>query len=146
MRKNLLLLPLLIIPHLGIGQAFSNLDFEYGVYKAQPRKWSIEGEGENYFARLDSVNKKNGDRSLYITLKNAEVFIFLSIPGNLIAGKTIQVDGYLKSLSSDSLHAMLMFHNPNGGKPIVSQPNNSKSKEWGMISHQASFPINYSSG
>ena len=146
MRKTLLsALILFTIPYLGIAQVFSNLDFEYGVYKAQPRKWAIEGEGENYSARLDSLNSKNGNKSLYVTLKNAQIFIFLSIPGKLIAGKVIQVEGYLKSASSDSLQAMLMFHNPNGGKPIASQPNNSKSKEWEIISHQASFPDNYSS-
>jgi erythromycin esterase len=146
MRKNLLpVLILLAIPYLGIAQVFSNLDFEYGVYKAQPRKWAIEGEGENYSARLDSLNSKNGNKSLYVTVKNARVFIFLSIPGQLIAGKDIQVEGYFKSSSSDSLQAMLMFRNPNGGRPIPSQPNNSKSKEWQIISHQASFPNNYSS-
>lgn len=146
MRKNLLpVLILLAIPYLGIAQVFSNLDFEYGVYKAQPRKWAIEGEGENYSARLDSLNSKKGNKSLYVTVKNAQVFIFLSIPGKLIAGKDIQVEGYFKSSSSDSLQAMLMFHNPNGGRPIPSQPNNSKSKEWEIISHQASFPDNYSS-
>jgi erythromycin esterase len=146
MRKNLLpALILLIIPYLGIAQVFSNLDFEYGVYKGQPRKWAIEGEGENYFARLDSVNSKNGKNSLYATLKNAQIFIFLAIPGKLIAGKDIQVEGSFKSLSSDSLQAMLMFHNPTGGKPIASQPNNTKSKEWEILSHQVSFPDNYSS-
>lgn len=146
MRKNLLpVLILFTIPYVGIAQVFSNLDFEYGVYKAQPRKWAIEGEGENYSARLDSVNSKNGNKSLYVTLKNAQVFIFLSIPGKLIAGKDIQVEGHFKSASSDSLQAMLMFHNPNGGRPIASQPNNTKSKEWEILSHQASFPDNYSS-
>ena len=146
MRKDLLsVLILFALPYLGIAQVFSNLDFEYGVYKAQPRKWAIEGEGENYSAWLDSANSKTGDRSLYVTLKNAQVFIFFSIPGKLIAGKDIQVEGYFKSASYDSLQAMLMFHNPNGGRPIPSQPNNSKSKEWQIISHQASFPDNYSS-
>jgi erythromycin esterase len=146
MRKKLLsVLILFTIPYFGIAQVFSNLDFEYGVYKAQPRKWAIEGEGENYSARLDSLNSKNGNKSLYVTLKNAQIFIFLSIPGKLIAGKDIQVEGYFKSASSDSLQAMLMFRNPNGGRPIPSQPNNSKSKEWEIISHQASFPDNYSS-
>jgi erythromycin esterase len=146
MRKKLLaVLILFTIPYFGIAQVFSNLDFEFGVYKAQPRKWAIEGEGKNYSARLDSLNSKNGNKSLYVTLKNAQVFIFLSVPGKLIAGKDIQVEGYFKSASSDSLQAMLMFRNPTGGRPIPSQPNNSKSKEWEIISHQASFPDNYSS-
>jgi erythromycin esterase len=146
MRKNLLpAIILFTIPYLGIAQVFSNLDFEHGVYKAQPRKWAIEGEGENYSARLDSLNSKNGNKSLYVTLKNAQIFIFLSIPGPLVAGKDIHVEGHFKSASSDSLQAMLMFYNPNGGRPIASQPNDSKSNEWEIISHQASFPDNYSS-
>src|SRR5688572_3596510 len=146
MRKNLLpVIILLAIPYLGIAQVFSNLDFEYGVYKAQPRKWAIEGEGEIYSARLDSLNSKNGNKSLYVTVKNAQVFIFLSIPGELVAGKDIHVEGYFQSASSDSLQAMLMFHNPNGGRPIASQPNDSKSNEWEIISHEASFPDDYSS-
>src|SRR3954470_444585 len=145
MRTNLPLAFILIaIPRLGIAQVFSNLDFEYGVYKAQPRKWAIEGEGEKYFARLDTVDRKSGKKSLYVTLKNAQVFIFLSVPGKVIAGKDIQVEGYVKSASSDSLQARLMFHNPNGGKPNTSQPSNTKSKEWEIISHQASFPNDYS--
>jgi erythromycin esterase len=146
MRKNFLpVLVIYIIPYLGFAQVFSNLDFEYGVYKAQPRKWAIEGEGESYFAQLDSLNSKNGKKSLYATLKKAQIFIFLSIPGKVIAGKEIQVEGYFKSASSDSLQAMLMFHNPNGGRPIPSQPKDAKNKEWQIISHQASFPNNYSS-
>lgn len=146
MIKNLLpILILLAIPYVGIAQVFSNLDFEYGVYKAQPRKWAIEGEGEIYSARLDSLHSKKGSKSLYVTLKNAQVFIFLSVPGKLIAGKDIQVAGQFKSSSSDSLQAMLMFRDPSGGRPIPSQPNDSKSKEWQIISHQASFPDNYPS-
>ena len=46
MRKNLLtVLILFTIPYLGIAQVFSNLDFEYGVYKAQPRKWAMSFPG-----------------------------------------------------------------------------------------------------
>src|SRR6267154_2516180 len=78
---------LLSISNFAHAQNFLNLDFEYGVYKAQPRKWTIEGEGESYFAGLDSSHRKSGNKSLYVTLKNAEVFIFLTIPGQLIAGK-----------------------------------------------------------
>jgi erythromycin esterase len=145
MRRTLLLIALLgSIQYSGIAQDFKNLDFEYGVYKAQPRKWAIEGEGENYFARLDSTISKTGKKSLCVTLKKAQVFIFLSIPGQLITGKSIQIEGHFKSLSSDSLQAMLMFHNPNGGKPIASQPNNQNNSEWEIISHQASFPADYS--
>jgi erythromycin esterase len=143
-RKFFLVLILLAIPCLGFAQVFSNLDFEYGAYKAQPRKWSIEGEGENYFAQLDSAVSKSGKNSLHVTQKNAQVFIFMSIPGKAIAGKTIRVEGYIKSGSPDSLHAMLLFRNPNGGKPVASPPIN-KTQDWQVISHKASYPENYSS-
>ena len=84
MKKSILLAisSLLLFSYKGIAQSFLNLDFEYGVYKAQPRKWAIEGEGEMYYARLDSTTAKSGNKSLYITLKNGEVYTFLSIPGN----------------------------------------------------------------
>jgi erythromycin esterase len=142
-RKSLLVLILFGIPCLGFTQVFSNLDFEYGAYKAQPRKWSIEGEGEKYFAQLDSVNK-SGKSSLHVTLKKAQVFIFMSVPGKVIAGKTIRVEGYIKSGTPDSLQAMFLFRNPNGGKPVASPPIN-KAQDWQIISHKASFPENYSS-
>lgn len=146
MRKDLSLVLILFSFHCsGIAQVFSNLDFEYGVYKAQPGKWSIEGEGERYAAWLDSVISKSGDKSLYVTLKNAQVFVFFSIPGDLIAGKEIQVEGHIKSASHDSLKAMWMFHDPDGAKPIPSAPHDPTSREWQTISHQAAFPDDYSS-
>jgi erythromycin esterase len=144
MKTILLAVIVWVIPHRGIAQVFSNLDFEYGVYKSQPRKWSIEGEGENYAARLDSTQNKSGAKSLYVTLKNAQVFVFLAIPGKLVAGKQVQIEGHLKSASSDSIVTMLMFHDPAGGRPIASPPN-PKSKDWTLVSHQASFPQSFSS-
>ena len=147
MKKNILLaiFCLSLISNKGIAQVFLNLDFEYGVYKAQPRKWAIEGEGEMYDARLDSSIAESGNKSLYIALKNGAVYTFLSIPGKLIAGKSIQVEGYIKFKNSDSLDAMLAFRDPNGGKPNVSQPIKGNNNEWIFISHKASFPDNYSS-
>lgn len=144
MKTILLAITIWTIPHLGVAQVFSNLDFEYGVYKSQPRKWSIEGEGENYTAHLDSTQNKSGTKSLYVKLKNAQVFVFLSMPGKLIAGKQIQVEAYLKSASSDSLVTMLMFHDPTGGRPIASPPGQ-RSEDWTLISHQASFSQSFSS-
>ena len=147
MKKNVILAiySLSLISYKGIAQAFLNLDFEYGVYKAQPRKWAIEGEGEIYDARLDSTTAKSGNKSLYITLKKGEVYTFLSIPGKLIAGKSIQIEGYIKFKNADSLVSMLAFRDPIGGKPNVSQPIKGISNEWTFISHTASFPDNYSS-
>jgi len=147
MKKSILLAisSLLLFSYKGIAQSFLNLDFEYGVYKAQPRKWAIEGEGEMYYARLDSTTAKSGNKSLYITLKNGEVYTFLSIPGNLIAGKSIQIEGYIKFKNADSLVSMLAFRDPNGGRPNVSQPIKGNNNEWILASHEASFPGNYSS-
>jgi erythromycin esterase len=144
MKTILLAVIVWIIPYSGIAQVFSNLDFEYGVYKAQPRKWSIEGEGKNYAAHLDSTRSKSGIKSLYATLRDAQVFVFLSIPGKLVAGKQIHIEGYLKSTSSDSLVTMLMLHDPTGGRPIASPPS-PKNDDWTLISHHASFPQNFSS-
>ena len=146
MRQKLFFTAIILtfLNYLGMAQDFRNLDFEYGVYKSQPRKWTIEGEGENYSAALDSSNHQNGKRSLYVKLKKSQVFIFLSLPGQLIAGKTIHIEAYIKSLNSDSLQTMLVFRNPNGGRPNASEPNKINN-EWGVISHQASFPENYSS-
>jgi len=147
MKKHILfaIFSLSLIPGEGIAQVFLNLDFEYGVYKSQPRKWAIEGEGEMYDARLDSSMAENGNKSLHIRLKNGAVYTFLSLPGKLIAGKTIQVEGYIKFTNADSLETMLAFRDPTGGKPAVSPPIKGNNGEWIFISHTASFPDNYSS-
>jgi len=128
----------------GAAQQFLNLDFEYGVYKAQPRKWAIEGEGEMYAARLDSSTTKSGDKSLYIAVKNGQVYTFLSIPGKLIAGKTVQIEGFIKYKNADSLVTMLAFRDPGGGKPDVSPAIKGNNNEWIMAAYQASFSDNYS--
>ena len=142
MKRNIVfgILSLSLISYEGIAQVFLNLDFEYGVYKAQPRKWAIEGEGEMYDAWLDSTTAKTGNKSLYITLKNGEVYTFLSIPGKLIAGKSIQIEGYIKFKNADSLLSMFAFRDPNGGKPNVSQPIKGNNNEWIFISHKAIVP------
>src|ERR1700733_14796729 len=79
-----------------IAQSFLNLDFEYGATRSQPRKWSIEGEGEVFFAQLDSNAAKSGQHSLFVTQKKAEIYIFIRIPGRDIAGKRIKVEGYIR--------------------------------------------------
>ena len=78
MKKNILLaiLGLSVISYKGVAQDFLNLDFEYGVYKSQPRKWAIEGDGEAYDARLDSTTAESGNKSLYITLKKGQSIPF----------------------------------------------------------------------
>ncbi len=147
MKKIILLviLGLSIISHKGISQDFLNLDFEYGVYKSQPRKWSIEGEGEMYDARLDSTIAKSGNKSLHITVKNSTTYAFLSLPGKLIAGKDVQVEGYILFKDAGSLKTMFAFRDPNGGKSNISPPVKGNNDEWEFISYKASFPDNYSS-
>lgn len=39
---------MMLISFNGVAQDFLNLDFEYGVIRDQPRKWSVEGDGEKY--------------------------------------------------------------------------------------------------
>ncbi|QHV98161.1 erythromycin esterase family protein [Spirosoma endbachense] len=134
-----------LLPFRGYPQNFWNLDFEYGLYKAQPRIWSIEGEGENYSAQLDSTTTYSGHRSLHLVLKNAQVFLFVPIPAKLIAGKTVTLEGYVKFAQSDSLQARLLFHNPSTSSPIASESIISADKTWKVVAHQASFPVNYSS-
>ena len=77
------------------GQSFLNLDFEYSAEKDQPRKWAVEGEGNYYFARLDQGASFNGKNSLHVTQKTAQVYTFLRIPGNDLAGKTIKFEGHM---------------------------------------------------
>jgi erythromycin esterase len=137
---------LFALSHLVNGQVFSNIDFEYGIYKAQPRKWRIEGEGGNYSAQLDSAIHQNGKKSLSVSMKEADVFVFLSIPRDAIAGKEIQVAGHFRSVSGDSLQAMIILHDPTGGGALnTSQAYDPNIKDWQVISHRASFPESYSS-
>jgi len=125
-------------------QTFANTDFEYGVYKSQPRKWSIEGEGENYSADLDSTISYQGKKSLHISLKNAQIFIFIAIPSHLIAGKTIEVNAFYKS-SENSLNAMLLFNSPTDKKTVFSTKADPSNKDWQPLNNKASFPKTYPS-
>jgi erythromycin esterase len=126
-------------------QAFSNLDFEYGVYKGQPRKWAIEGEGDSYSARLVAGQGMGDSKGLYVTLQNAQVFVYQSIPGSAVAGKAVSVKASFRSSSGDSLQAMMAFRDAAGGRPNVSDPLAKKNGEWEVVSHLALFPDDYSS-
>jgi len=127
-----------------IAQTFANTDFEYGVYKSQPRKWSIEGEGEHYSATLDSTISYNGRKSLQVFLKNAQIFIFISIPGHLVAGKTIEANAFYKSADS-SLDARLLFYNPVNKKADPSKKIDPSNKDWQPLSNKVHFPDVYAS-
>jgi len=126
-------------------QVFLNLDFEYSVYNAQPRKWAIEGEGESYDAKVDSTTAKSGHKSLHVTVTNGGVYTFLWIPGRTIAGKTVRVESYIRFRNADSLMTMLAFRDPDGGRPNTSQPIKGNNADWNLATYQASFPENYSS-
>jgi erythromycin esterase len=130
--------------HNAQAQTFANLDFEYGVYKSQPRKWSIEGEGESYTAALDSMVSHHGRKSLRTALKKANIFIFMAIPGQQIAGKTVEVKAFYKA-GSGPVNAILLFYSPIDRKSIPSAAADSTQKDWQTLSHKATFPANYSS-
>lgn len=128
-------------------QDFLNLDFEYNSYKAQPRKWVIEGEGEYYYAKVDSTSNTHlGRKSLWLDLKLAETYVFLSLPQDLVKGKTVRISGHVKSDRFDSLQVLLGFKDPQGGKPILTplrEPKNNN--EWQLITNQTSISPDYSS-
>src|SRR5215203_870525 len=97
-----------------------------------------------YTAWLDSSVAKVGNKSLFVSLKKAEVYCFLELSKNVIAGKNMQIEGFVKAQESDSLELMLLFHNPVGGKPVAA-PIKWGNKEWILFSQNVSFPENYSS-
>ena len=125
-------------------QYFWNTDFEYGVYKEQPRKWAIEGEGESYMAFLDSTVSKMGAKSLFMELKNAETYTILGIPGAIVRGKTLSVKGHLKLKEVNSLKTKWMYFNPETGNIIASSVIEPDSKKWQKTSIEAAIPEDYS--
>lgn len=126
-------------------QDFLNLDFEFSTAKAQPRKWSVEGEGDRYFVWVDSTLAQSGTHSLHVTQTNSEIYIFLRIPGRDVAGKKIRVESYVKLSGHDSVHARLMITEPGNHTPVSSQIAKTNQVDWQMISSEASYPPNYAS-
>jgi len=133
-----------LLTHAAYGQYFWNIDFEYVGYNDQPRKWAIEGEGEAYEARIVANHSKSGTKCLETSLKNAELYLILSIPGSLVAGKQLEVDAYLKTLGNDSISAGFWFLTP-GSQPIVMEQRTYNNKGWEQISFAQSFPASYDS-
>lgn len=143
MKPTLILLLLTAILPLS-AQDFLNLDFEYNVYKGQPRKWVIEGEGK-YYASVDSLNNNySGNKSLLIQLRNAEAYVFLSLPANVVKGKTVKITGFVKARQFDSLQIMLGFKDPNG-KPKLVPLQNPKTDQWNKLENQTSIAADYNS-
>ncbi|WP_018128273.1 erythromycin esterase family protein [Balneola vulgaris] len=126
-------------------QYFWNTDFEYGVYKSQPRKWTIEGEGEQYTAYLDSTVSKSGNKSLFITQRNAETYTLLSIPGALIAGESISISGFIKAHQTDSLQLSLMIFDPSEGNVLATVDHAIISNNWEVVSLNTFLPENLKS-
>jgi len=144
-RIKVIVVGLLFVYQEGLAQSFLNLDFEYGGYHSQPPKWSIEGEGEMYYGYVDSAVKVHGASSLHLQLKNGELYTYLSIPGKLVPGSTIQFRAYIKFGRSDSLTTMLAFRDPAAEKPIASPIARPNKDEWLPVDLQASFNNAYSS-
>lgn len=147
MKKTLFLILILIISALQThSQNFLNLNFEYDVYKHQPRKWVIEGEGEYFSAKVENGSAAHaGEKGLVVKLKNAEVYIFLSLPGSLVKGNLIHVSGHIKSDNFDSLQVLLAYRDPQGGKPVVSPLQDPKNNEWIPIENQTAISTEYKS-
>ncbi|MCW9707257.1 hypothetical protein [Fodinibius salsisoli] len=111
-------------------QFFWNTDFEYGVNKSQPRKWAIEGEGEEYTGYLVNEISKTGNKSLFMSLTNSETYTILNIPGELVAGKAVSVSGYIKAQDADSLQVQLMIFNPAEGNVLASADQQLVKNSW----------------
>lgn len=143
--RHLLIVLLLAVINLPLhAQDFLNLDFEHSVYKGQPRKWVVEGEGQ-YYASVDSLdNKYSGNKSLLIQLKNGEAYVFLSLPANVVKGKTIKISGFVKASRFDSLQIMLGFKDPKG-KPKLVPLQDPKINQWNKLENQTSIASEYNS-
>lgn len=124
-------------------QYFWNTDFEYEVYKSQPRKWAIEGEGKKYTGYLDSEVSRSGNKSLYMSLNNAETYTILTIPGELVSGKAISIQGFLKTQQSKDLQLQLMLFDPTEGRVIATADLNSVTTDWEEISLESTLKENY---
>ncbi|MEQ8524908.1 erythromycin esterase family protein [Gracilimonas sp.] len=124
-------------------QYFWNTDFEYGVYKSQPRKWAIEGEGEKFTAYLDSAVSKSGNKSLFMSLTNAETYTILTIPGELISGKTFSIRGSIKAQQADSLQLQLIIFDPAEGNVLASANQEVIPNNWQVASLKTSLKEGY---
>jgi erythromycin esterase len=125
-------------------QDFLNLDFEHSVYKGQPRKWVIEGEGQ-YYASVDTLgNKYSGSKSLWIQLKNGEAYVFLSLPAKAVKGKRIKVTGFVNARHYDSMQIMLGFKDPQGKPKLVPLQEGLKN-QWTKLENEVSIPPDYAS-
>lgn len=118
---------------------FWNTSFEHATPNQQPRKWSMEGEGEHFNARLINREAKAGAYCLEMKLKNAETYLILSIPGTLVDNRTLKASCYLKTAKGDSLQKALFFLDPSTGSPIMSKPELVSSSDWVETSFEHSF-------
>ena len=122
----------------GIAQEFFNLDLEYEAEKGQPRKWFIEGENQ-FVAGLTGETAHRGRRSLEVTVTDGQVVAYLSLPGDLVAGKSISINGFVKSMTSDGLQLMLGFKDPAMFRPMVFPIERAPVGQWVKASAEKSF-------
>lgn len=68
MKKQFLTLITSLLVSNTYAQSFLNLNFEHETYKAQPRKWAIEGEG-NFSAEVVNTFKHAGQKKSAYSFK-----------------------------------------------------------------------------
>lgn len=140
-----LIISLLVLSSYGslVGQIkdefFWNTSFEHATPNQQPRKWSIEGEGESFNSQLINTEAKAGAYCLEMKLQNAETYLILSVPRILVNNKRLNVSCYLKTLKGGSLQQALFFLDPTTGSPIMSKPESVSSSDWIKTSFEHSF-------
>lgn len=132
----------LVAPRLS-AQHFWNMSFEHEVYGNQPRKWSIEQEGESYNARVVNATSKDGQRSLEVSQKNASTYLLLSIPGNIVLDKKIEVNGYIKMSAEDTISVGWMLLNPETRHILPPKPNLLVNQTWEQVKLEHTYSEAY---
>jgi len=106
------------VSYCGNAQHFFNLDFEYEGEKGQPRKWFIEGE-DQFTAGLTDTIAHHGRKSLEVTVIGGQVVVYLSLPGDVVAGKSVTVNGFVRAMNREGLQLMIGFKDPAVVRPSV---------------------------
>ncbi|MEQ9297278.1 MAG: erythromycin esterase family protein [Cyclobacteriaceae bacterium] len=132
----------LVAPSLS-AQHFWNTSFEHEVYGQQPRKWSIEQEGESYDARVVNTASKDGQRCLEVSQKNASTYLLLSIPGNVVVDKKIGVNGYIKTSAEDTISIGWMLLNPETRDILPPKPNLFVNQTWEQVKLEHTYSEAY---
>jgi erythromycin esterase len=123
----------------GKTQDFYNLDFEYEAEMNQPRKWFVEEEGEKSSAALTGTEFHSGRRSLEVSVTNGQVVIYLSLPGEMIAGKTLRAEMHMKFSDGDSLQVMLGMKDPIGSRQSIFPVAKAPKDTWVLAQAEKAF-------